>query len=67
MRSPNHPEAYLHNRECIYVIKQPVGKAIVLNFTSFDIEHSGSSCYFDYVEVRVFRSNFLFLYRFIYT
>uniref|UniRef100_A0A6A7FUH2 Cubilin n=1 Tax=Hirondellea gigas TaxID=1518452 RepID=A0A6A7FUH2_9CRUS len=54
IRSPYHPERYPHNRECIYVISQPVGKAIVLNFTSFDVEDSrwARRCIFDYVEIR---------------
>lgn len=54
IRSPYHPRPYPHNMECVYVIRQPVGKSITLNFTSFDIEDSTwiRRCIFDYVEVR---------------
>ena len=55
IRSPYNPEPYPGNRECIYVISQPVGKAVLLNFTFFDIEQPRftSTCLFDYVEVSV--------------
>lgn len=53
IRSPYNPQPYPANRECIYIISQPVGKAVILNFTFFDIEGSGYwGCMFDYVEVR---------------
>ncbi|XP_071062991.1 LOW QUALITY PROTEIN: cubilin [Pseudochaenichthys georgianus] len=49
--SPNWPNNYAHNRQCIYLIKLPVGEKVSLNFTDIDIE-SHASCIFDYVEVR---------------
>ncbi|MPC09286.1 Cubilin [Portunus trituberculatus] len=53
IRSPYNPQPYPGNRECIYLISQPVGKAIVLNFTFFDIEGSfWGHCSFDYIELR---------------
>ncbi|KAK7065275.1 hypothetical protein SK128_012047 [Halocaridina rubra] len=54
LRSPYHPQAYPHNRECIYIIRQPVGKAIHLNFTDFDVEGPSywRGCVYDYVEIR---------------
>ncbi|XP_045623432.1 cubilin [Procambarus clarkii] len=54
IRSPYHPRAYPHNRECIYVINTPPRTAIVLNFTEFDIEGPSffSGCVYDYVEIR---------------
>ncbi|KAF2368216.1 EGF-like domain, partial [Trinorchestia longiramus] len=54
IRSPYFPNPYPHNRECVYVIRQPPGKAVVLNFTSFDVEDSrwARRCVFDYVEIR---------------
>ena len=53
LKTPYHPSAFPHNRVCIYKIVQPVGKAIIFNFTAFDIGgHSWlGSCYSDYVEV----------------
>ncbi|XP_029134023.2 cubilin [Labrus bergylta] len=49
--SPNWPNAYTHNRQCIYLIRLPVGAEVSLNFTHMDLESHGS-CTFDYVEVR---------------
>ncbi|KAJ8276925.1 hypothetical protein GJAV_G00069430 [Gymnothorax javanicus] len=49
--SPNWPNNYAHNRQCIYVIRLPPNEVISLNFTDLQLEfHSG--CAFDYVEVR---------------
>ncbi|XP_028815099.1 cubilin [Denticeps clupeoides] len=49
--SPNWPNNYAHNRQCIYVIQLPPGENVALNFTHMDLEtHAG--CAFDYVEVR---------------
>ncbi|XP_068160694.1 cubilin [Antennarius striatus] len=50
IRSPYHPNAYPHNKECTWVINQPEGYVVTLNFLSFDVE--GGSCRYDYVEVR---------------
>lgn len=50
IRSPFHPNAYPHNKECEWVINQPEGYVVTLNFLSFDVE--GNSCLYDYVEVR---------------
>ncbi|XP_047455679.1 cubilin [Mugil cephalus] len=50
IRSPYHPNAYPHNKVCEWVINQPEGFVVTLNFLSFDIE--GGSCRFDFVEVR---------------
>ncbi|KAK3892747.1 hypothetical protein Pcinc_003437 [Petrolisthes cinctipes] len=55
IHSPYSPDHYPSNRECVYIIRQPVGKAILLNFTFFDIEHPSywsGRCVFDYVEIR---------------
>uniref|UniRef100_W5MX16 Cubilin n=1 Tax=Lepisosteus oculatus TaxID=7918 RepID=W5MX16_LEPOC len=51
IRSPYHPNPYPHDKRCEWVITQPTGYVVTLNFLSFDIE-SGTSCGFDYVEVR---------------
>ncbi|XP_071514687.1 cubilin-like [Panulirus ornatus] len=53
IRSPYHPQPYPHDRECIYIIRQPLGKAILLNFTDFDIEGPSywRGCVYDYVEL----------------
>ncbi|KAF6722152.1 Cubilin [Oryzias melastigma] len=49
-RSPYHPNAYPHNKLCEWVINQPEGYVVTLDFLSFDVE--GGSCLFDFVEVR---------------
>ncbi|XP_041670250.1 cubilin [Cheilinus undulatus] len=50
IRSPYHPNAYPHNKECEWVINQPEGYVVTLDFLSFDVE--GGSCRYDFVEVR---------------
>ncbi|XP_070842448.1 cubilin [Chaetodon trifascialis] len=50
LRSPYHPNAYPHNKDCEWVINQPEGYVVILNFLSFNVE--GGSCHFDFVEVR---------------
>ncbi|XP_076027535.1 cubilin [Genypterus blacodes] len=49
--SPNWPDDYAHNRQCVYLIRLPVGETVTLNFTHMSLESHGS-CNFDYVEVR---------------
>ncbi|KAK7881367.1 hypothetical protein WMY93_029776 [Mugilogobius chulae] len=49
--SPNWPNDYAHNRQCIYLIRLPQGEKVSLNFTHMNLE-THSSCTFDYVEVR---------------
>uniref|UniRef100_A0A4W6F2P1 Cubilin n=1 Tax=Lates calcarifer TaxID=8187 RepID=A0A4W6F2P1_LATCA len=49
--SPNWPNDYAHNRQCIYLIRLPAGERVALNFTHMNLE-SHSNCLFDYVEVR---------------
>ncbi|KAI4871253.1 hypothetical protein NFI96_019773 [Prochilodus magdalenae] len=51
IRTPLHPEPYPHNKRCEWVINQPEGYVVILNFLTFDVE-GGGGCYFDYVEVR---------------
>uniref|UniRef100_A0A3B5AXX3 Cubilin n=1 Tax=Stegastes partitus TaxID=144197 RepID=A0A3B5AXX3_9TELE len=48
--SPNWPNDYAHNRQCIYLIKLPEGEKVALSFTHMSLE-SHSNCTFDYVEV----------------
>ncbi|XP_059901037.1 cubilin [Gadus macrocephalus] len=50
IRSPYHPGAYPHNKECEWVLNQPQGYVVTLNFLSFDVE--GNACRFNFVEVR---------------
>ncbi|CAL8142101.1 unnamed protein product [Orchesella dallaii] len=53
LRSPYYPNNYPRNKECVYVISQPAGRGIRLQFLDFDIEAgSDTTCFFDYVEIR---------------
>ncbi|XP_055528454.1 cubilin homolog [Wyeomyia smithii] len=50
--SPGYPKAYRASQQCDYTIQAPVGKAILLDFTDFDIEgNSYPNCDLDYVEI----------------
>ncbi|XP_044150585.1 LOW QUALITY PROTEIN: cubilin [Bufo gargarizans] len=49
--SPNYPNKYPTNRECVYTISADVNRQIMLNFTRFSLEKS-TSCTKDYVEIR---------------
>ncbi|XP_069504454.1 cubilin [Ambystoma mexicanum] len=49
--SPDYPNVYPNNRECVYKITVETNKQIMLNFTEFSLE-SSSNCVRDYVEIR---------------
>ncbi|XP_037366570.1 cubilin isoform X2 [Talpa occidentalis] len=42
---------FMHNRQCIYIINQPLGEQIQINFTHVELE-SQSGCSQTYIEVR---------------
>ena len=49
--SPYHPNPYPQGRQCDYLIAQPPGSVINLNFIDFDIEGT-YNCGYDYLEIR---------------
>ena len=49
--SPYHPNPYPSGRQCDYLIAQPPGTRIQLEFLDFEIEGS-YTCAFDYLEIR---------------
>jgi len=52
IKSPYFPNPYPNERECQYIIRQPVGSTITLTFLSFDIEASrNGNCSHDYLEI----------------
>lgn len=53
IRTPLHPDPYPHNKMCEWVINQPTGYVVTLNFLTFDVE-GNAACLFDYVEVHTF-------------
>uniref|UniRef100_A0A4X2M7T4 Cubilin n=1 Tax=Vombatus ursinus TaxID=29139 RepID=A0A4X2M7T4_VOMUR len=48
--SPGWPSPYIHNRQCIYIITQPPGEKIHLNFTQVELEGQ-SHCLQSSIEV----------------
>lgn len=51
LTSPSYPDNYPSYSECIYIISQPTGTILRLNFLKLDIEWV-SHCTFDFVDVR---------------
>ncbi|XP_038652379.1 cubilin [Scyliorhinus canicula] len=50
LTSPNWPNPYPSNRQCVYIIRQPMGERIHLQFTHMELE-SHNSCSSTYIEV----------------
>ncbi|XP_039470178.1 bone morphogenetic protein 1-like isoform X2 [Oreochromis aureus] len=51
IQSPNYPDEYQSNKECVWKITVAEGFDVGLSFQSFEIEKH-DSCAYDYVEVR---------------
>uniref|UniRef100_A0A8C3I7Z9 Cubilin n=1 Tax=Chrysemys picta bellii TaxID=8478 RepID=A0A8C3I7Z9_CHRPI len=51
IRSPYYPRAFPHQKTCEWIIFQPEGNAVILNFIDFGIRNI-TTCDSDYVEVR---------------
>ncbi|XP_013797015.2 cubilin [Apteryx mantelli] len=51
IHSPYYPRASSHLKTCEWIISQPDGKVVILNFINFDIRNT-TTCDSDYVEVR---------------
>ncbi|GLV41047.1 tolkin [Carabus blaptoides fortunei] len=51
LESPNYPEDYQPNKECIWRLSVSVDYQVALKFQSFEIENH-ETCVYDYVEVR---------------
>ncbi|KAL1489387.1 hypothetical protein ABEB36_014292 [Hypothenemus hampei] len=51
LESPNYPEDYQPNKECIWRITVPENHQVALKFQSFDVENH-DNCVYDYVEIR---------------
>ncbi|XP_024214976.1 cubilin [Halyomorpha halys] len=50
IRSPNHPDPYPNNVECVWTLNAPPGSTMLFEFTKFDLQKS-DSCNEDYVEI----------------
>jgi len=51
LESPNFPEDYQPNKECIWRITVPAGYQVALKFQSFEIENH-DNCVYDFLEIR---------------
>lgn len=51
LESPNYPEDYQANKECIWRITVQESYQVALKFQSFEIENH-DNCVYDYVEIR---------------
>ncbi|CAG0913992.1 unnamed protein product, partial [Notodromas monacha] len=51
LESPNYPDTYQENKECIWRITVPKEYQVVLRFQTFQIENH-DDCYYDFIEVR---------------
>lgn len=49
--SPNYPNPYNHNQECVWTIQVPATEVITLTITDLLMEES-TNCVFDFVEIR---------------
>lgn len=49
--TPNYPNNYLRDSECVWILKSSVGNRVSLNFIDFQLEED-EFCNEDYVEVR---------------
>ena len=52
LTSPNYPNQYPENIDCIYSISQPPGIGILLNFLSMNIHSWDNTCDYDYIVIR---------------
>ncbi|GAB6021030.1 hypothetical protein CHUAL_003667 [Chamberlinius hualienensis] len=51
LHSPNYPDDYRPNKECIWKISVPENYQVALKFQSFEIENH-DNCVYDYLEIR---------------
>ncbi|CAH0395162.1 unnamed protein product [Bemisia tabaci] len=51
LRTPNYPNRYPYNRNCIWTITVQPGQQIKLHFKNFTLEPN-KFCYYDYLEIR---------------
>ena len=53
IESPNFPNKYEHSTNCSWIIEAPIGNAINLTFSHFDLEAriETSNCTYDYLQI----------------
>nr|CAD7261777.1 unnamed protein product [Timema shepardi] len=52
IRSPNYPNGYPRNKNCVWKITAPSGQQIMLNVTDFELENH-HMCYYDFLEIKI--------------
>lgn len=59
LESPNYPQKYLPNYNCMWMIQAPLGNKLNISFVHFDLEEGTrpfapdpKDCRYDYLEVR---------------
>lgn len=52
--SPNYPNNYPNDAQCVWLITIPLGNAVALNITDLDIEWS-ADCSKDYLKVDILK------------
>lgn len=59
LESPNYPQKYLPNYNCMWMIQAPLGNKLNISFVHFDLEEGArpfapdpKDCRYDYLEVR---------------
>lgn len=62
--SPNYPNPYPHNAQCVWTISVPSGEVITFTITNIDLEVH-RNCMWDYVEVRACGFVFWFQFHFL--
>lgn len=50
--SPNYPKSYPINVQCVWTIVTVPGDTIELKFNDFHLENSGTTCGYDFVDIR---------------
>ncbi|XP_043211377.1 tolloid-like protein 2 [Amphibalanus amphitrite] len=51
LESPNYPDYYRPNQDCVWLITVEEGHQVAFEFTAFEVENH-DTCLYDYVEVR---------------
>ena len=57
--SPNYPDPYPSNRECVWVITAPQKNRINIEVENFELEKV-NGCHFDYLEIRYVDHSMIF-------
>ncbi|XP_065321720.1 bone morphogenetic protein 1-like isoform X1 [Gordionus sp. m RMFG-2023] len=56
LRSPNFPDDYFPNKDCIWILTVEEGYQVAITFQTFEIENH-DNCVYDYLEVRGGKTN----------